>query len=400
MAEQIIARLLNQKESVLQWLVLDNAITKSIQQGTLQDLAQSAGDNLVTLLYPASEVLLLGIDLPVKSNSQIKKALPFALEDLLADDVETYHSVWHRQPKDKVYVALLNHDKFKACLESFQQAGIKIDSVYPETLCLPYLPETCSIFMDDQQAVLRSGKGLGGGMDREMLPIMLDKIRLENPTLHALQVWSVDDSPQDWSDLPVDIRYHKVDSLLSLLASGIATIDTHYNLLTGSFERKQSSGWQWKKWLPAIGVIIFAALLQTGLLVNRYWQQQAELVAVEAQTLSLFKQTFPEVKRLVNIKVQADQALIDLRKNSASQGSLFMSLLYQTGTVLNANPGYKLQQLDFINDLLHIQLTVPDSNQLEQLKQQLEGSNQLSVKVQSAEAGKNGMEVHFEIKQK
>ena len=138
-----------------------------------------------------------------------------------------------------------------------------------------------------------------------------------------------------------------------------------------------------------MGVIIFATLLQTGFLVNRYWQQQAELSAVESQTLSLFKQTFPEVKRLVNIKVQADQALIDLRKNSASQGSLFMSLLYQTGIVLNANPSYKLQQLDFINDLLQIQLTVPDSNQLEQLKQQLEGSNQLSVKLQSAEAGKN-----------
>ena len=129
MAEQIIARLLNQKESVLQWLMLDNAIAKEMQQGTLQDLAQSAGDNLVTLLYPASEILLLGIELPVKSNSQIKKALPFALEDLLADDVETYHSVWHRQPKDKVYVALVNHDKFKTCLESFQHAGIKIDSV-------------------------------------------------------------------------------------------------------------------------------------------------------------------------------------------------------------------------------------------------------------------------------
>jgi general secretion pathway protein L len=400
MAEQIIARLLNQKESVLQWLMLDNAIAKEMQQGTLQDLAQSAGDNLVTLLYPASEILLLGIELPVKSNSQIKKALPFALEDLLADDVETYHSVWHRQPKDKVYVALVNHDKFKTCLESFQHAGIKIDSVYPETLCLPYLPDTCSIFLDDQQAVLRSGKGLGGGMDREMLPIMLDKIRLENPHLHALQVWSVEESPQDLSDLPVDINYHKVDSLLSLLVSGVATVDTHYNLLTGSFERKQSLGWQWKKWLPAMGVIIFATLLQTGFLVNRYWQQQAELSAVESQTLSLFKQTFPEVKRLVNIKVQADQALIDLRKNSASQGSLFMSLLYQTGIVLNANPGYKLQQLDFINDLLQIQLTVPDSNQLEQLKQQLEGSHQLLVKVQSAEAAKNGMEVHFEIKQK
>ncbi len=400
MAEQIIARFLNQIESDLQWLVLDNSIDKEIQQGTLQDLAQSAGESPVTLLYPASEILLLGLDLPVKTNNQIKKALPFALEDLLADDVETYHSVWHRQPKDKVYVALVSREKFKTCLARFQKAGIKIDSVYPETLCLPYQEGVCSLFIDGKQAVLRSGKGLGGGIDREMLPIMLDKMRIENPTLHSLHVWSVDESPQDLSHFPMGITYHQVDSILSLFVQGIATIDTQYNLLTGSFGRQQGSEWELTKWVPAIGVIIFTVLLQTGFLVNNYWQQQSELAALEAQTLSLFKQTFPEVKRLVNIKVQADQELIELRKNNASSGSLFMRLLYQTGEVLNANLGYKLLKLNFINDQLQVQLTLPDNNQVEQIKQQLESSNRMLVKILSTESDKNGVEVLFEIKQK
>ena len=113
MAEQIIARFLSHKDMLLQWLVLDHSNTGEIQQGTLQDLAQTAGENLVTLLYPAAEVLLLDIDLPVKSNKQIKKALPFALEELLADEMETYHLVWHRQVKGKVYVAAVNQEKFK-----------------------------------------------------------------------------------------------------------------------------------------------------------------------------------------------------------------------------------------------------------------------------------------------
>ena len=152
--------------------------------------------------------------------------------------------------------------------------------------------------------------------------------------------------------------------------------------------------------MPAIGVIIFTVLLQTGFLVNNYWQQQSELAALEAQTLSLFKQTFPEVKRLVNIKVQADQELIELRKNNASSGSLFMRLLYQTGEVLNANLGYKLLKLNFINDQLQVQLTLPDNNQVEQIKQQLESSNRMLVKILSTESDKNGVEVLFEIKQK
>ena len=77
-----------------------------------------------------------------------------------------------------------------------------------------------------------------------------------------------------------------------------------------------------------------------------------------------------------------------------------MRLLYQTGAVLNANLGYKLLKLNFINDQLQVQLTLPDNNQVEQIKQQLESSNHLLVKVVSTEADKNGVEVHFEIKQK
>ena len=82
------------------------------------------------------------------------------------------------------------------------------------------------------------------------------------------------------------------------------------------------------------------------------------------------------------------------------QGSQFMQLLYQTGEVLATNPDFKLRQLDFVNNLMQLQLTAADISQIEQLKQQLESNNALSITVQSAEAGPNGVEAHLEIKQK
>jgi general secretion pathway protein L len=170
--------------------------------------------------------------------------------------------------------------------------------------------------------------------------------------------------------------------------------------LSGSFEKQNKSAWQGKKWLPSIGLIVFTALLQMGFLVYNYSQKKSELAVLETQTQNLFKQTFPEVKRIVNIKVQADQALMELRKNTNSKGSSFMSLLYETGEVLNANVGYKLKQLDFLNDQLQIQLTIPDISQVDQIKQQLEAGQQLLVKIKSEEANQDGVEVHFEIKHK
>ena len=400
MAEQIITRLLKYNDTSLQWLLIDNLQIGVLQQGTLQELAKSSENKPVTLLLPASEVLLLALELPVKTNSQINKALPFALEDLLADDVENYHSVWQKQPDGKIFVALTNHEKFKACLARFENAGISIASVYPESLCLSSQESCCSLVIEGQQAILRHNKYLGAGIDLDMLPIILDKVLKENPELCVLNSWSVDDLSLDVPSHTIDINYHKVDSILGLLALGVATLGSSYNLLAGNFEIKNNAEWQGKKWLPALGLIVVAGLLQMGFLGYSYGQKKSELAVLEAQSQDLFKQTFPQIKRIVNIKVQAEQALIELSKNTSSKASPFMSLLYETGTVLNANVGYKLKQLDFINDLLQVQLTVPDIGQLEQIKQQLEDNPQLSVKIQSEEANKDGVEVHFEIKRK
>ena len=400
MTKKIIVRWLKQNDTTLQWLIVDDTQPSKLQQGTLQDLAKSAENQSVTLLLPASEVLLLGLALPVKSNSQIKKALPFALEDLLVDEVETYHSVWHKQPDGKVYVALTNHDKFKVCLASFENAGITLDSVYPESLCLPYQEHSCTLVIDGQQAILRHNKFLGAGFDRDMLPIILDKVLVENSALNTINSWSVDALSLDIQEHTIDIYHHKVDSILPFLATGVATLDSACNLLSGSFEKQNKSAWQGKKWLPSIGLIVFTALLQMGFLVYNYSQKKSELAVLETQTQNLFKQTFPDVKRIVNIKVQADQALMELRKNTNSKGSSFMSLLYETGEVLNANVGYKLKQLDFLNDQLQIQLTIPDISQVDQIKQQLEASQRLLVKIKSEEANQDGVEVHFEIKHK
>jgi general secretion pathway protein L len=400
MAEQIIARLISDQDVCVQWFLVNNAMPTEIQQGTLQDLAVSAKDCQVTLLLPASEVLLLAVDLPVKSNSQITKALPFALEDLLADDVETYHLIWHRQSTNKVYVAAINRDKFQTCLSRFQDIGINLNKVYPETLCLPYQEQSCSLVIDRHHAILRNGQWLGGGIDVEVLPAMLDKLLAEAPELQLLQVWDVN-APAQWlSELSINKDYQQPDSILQILQVGALKLGDEFNLLTGSFGRKNTVDWQWQKWLPALGIILLAALIQTGTLLTAYWHQKTELAVLETTTLELFKQTFPDVKRIVNIKVQADQQVTELKKQHVGKGSQFMQLLYQTGEVLGTNPDFQLRQLDFANNVMQLQFTAADISQIEQFKQQLESSSVLSVTVQSAEAGQNGVEAHLEIKQK
>ncbi len=400
MADQILARLINQDNEAAQWLSLNNATPSEPQQGTLQELAKFAKNKQVTLLLSASDVLLLGLDLPVKSTSQINKALPFTLEELLADEVETYHLAWYRQPKDKVYVAAINHEKFQACLSRFQELDIELTGVYPETLCLPYEDQGCSILVDQQNAILRTGQWLGGGFDVEVLPVLVDKLIAENPQLQALQIWRTRPTEPFLCDLPINKTHHEIDSPLRLFQVGAAKLSEGLNLLSGKYSRKTTVDLQWRKWLPALAVFGLAAFIQTGILLKNYWSLKTELAALETQTLALFRQSFPEVSRIVNIKVQAEQQLADLKKQQPGNGSRFMRLLHITGEILGSNSGFHLQQLDFANDLLQLKLTAPEVSQLEQFKQQLEANNELSVKILSAESTQNDLEAHLEIREK
>ncbi|MFA5984152.1 MAG: type II secretion system protein GspL [Methylococcaceae bacterium] len=397
MNERYLARW--RPDDSVEWLLLDTA-DAHIQRGSLQDMAEAVLDKPVTLLMSAVDILLLVLELPVKSPSQIAKALPFALEDLLADEVENYHLVSYKQ-QDKVFVAATSKFTFESYLAPFKAAGLNISHVYPLALCLPSQAQYVTVLVDGDEVVWRYDTWLGGGIEQTMLPNVAEKLVHSQSGLLGLNILQLDvgHTLTDISGLPVNQMDH-IAEVLPVLANGVAQLGQRFNLLVGPYRPANTGPWQWRLAIPVVAVVVLAMVLQTGTLYYGYWQQKARLATIETQTEALFKDTFPDIKRIVNIKVQAEQQLAELGKQQTRLGSQFMRLLYQTGSTLSAQPGFQLKQLEFVNDSLQLQLSAPDISQLEQFKQQLESNKALQVKIQSAEAGQNSVEVHLEIKQK
>ena len=76
-----------------QWLVVD-AFGNSmglVQSGTLMDAAASASGRRLRVCVPGSAVLLLHANIPSSNTQKILQAVPFALEDRLAQDVDNLH---------------------------------------------------------------------------------------------------------------------------------------------------------------------------------------------------------------------------------------------------------------------------------------------------------------------
>jgi len=395
MADTLLVRFSQDGQECPEWLEAENRAQQP-QTGSWQELAAAVQQRRVVLLLPASAVLLLEVELPVKNPGQLKKALPYALEDLLAEDVENYHLAWFGLPQNKVAVAAIAHETMQAYMTACRQAQLEPDAVYPETLLLPYQPGECSLLIEAGQAVIRNGVWQGGGVDAEFLPQLLDKLLAEQPECWRLNIWT-GPSAAALPALSLEAVYQPGVAGLQVYAAN-GELPQALNLLTGPYALKTNRDIAWRSYLPALVLLLIGLGVQSAALLSANWRQQAELSRLEAQTLELFKQSFPEIKRIVNVKVQAEQQLAELKKLGSRSGGGFLRILQQAGGVLKDYPAFQLSKINYQNGILQLQLSGGDLGQLEQLKQQL--PQELQVKILSADSGANGVEAHLEISER
>ncbi len=384
MSEPIMARVVDEG---YEWLDSESVN----RQGNLQELAQAVGNHPVTMLLPATDVLLIELNLPISSPRQLQKALPFALEDYLAYDLEMYYWVWSKQAGDKVAVAAIAHEKLVAYLQQFNEAGIKLQSVYAETLFLPVLDDVISILLDRNHAIVRFSAWHGGGIDQDFLPRFIENTLPDHSRIHLM-----------YTEPCAELIWPKSLSINSeVIPSAMAVLrpdkKMELNLLSGIYKPDQPSNVSWKAWIPAVALIMLAALIQYGSAFMAYRHSQTQLAELENTNRQLFKQTFPQIKRIVNIKTQAEQELLALRKQQGNGGSVYLRLLFQTGQVLSQDPSLQLQSLDYINGMLSLHLRGTGVAQVEGFKQQMEQNQQIKVTIQSAETDNLGVSAHIDI---
>lgn len=385
MAEPIIARVFDDIEDCCEWSDL------AVRQGSLQQLAQAAANTAVILLLPATEVLLIELTLPIASHRQLNKALPYALEDYLANDLEDYHWVWSKQPGDKVAVAAIAHHKLASWLKRFNEAGIKLQGVYAETLFVPIHENSVSILLDRNRAILRFSQWHGGGIDRDFLPAFIANTLTERT---KIQLWhSQPCADLNWPE-QLTVNSEAIASALSLLRPDHKN---ELNLLAGIYSPDRPGNIRWKTWLPAAILMLFASLIHYGTALTSYRHSQTQLAELESANRQLFKQTFPQIKRIVNIKAQAEQELLALRKNRGNNGSIYLRLLYQSGQILSQDPLLQLHALEFMDGVLSLHLTGTGIAQIENFKQLMEKNPGVKVNIQSAETGNNGLSAHIDI---
>lgn len=128
-------------------------------------------DGPATILVPTESVLLLAVDLPLSSRAKRLDALPFAIEDRIADPIDAVHLALGAEIAPKRYlVGVVRHDVMAAWVETADAAGLGHAAIVPDALALPVPVEGAwSVDLAGNRAVVRAGDGSGFALNASML---------------------------------------------------------------------------------------------------------------------------------------------------------------------------------------------------------------------------------------
>ena len=168
MAELFVLRLGRQPDRQVGWLVADDDGTRRSPPaaGTLEEASAAVQGRPVIVLVPATEALTMTVDLPIRRGPRLLAALPYALEEQIATDVETMHfAAGDKRESGRRPVAAISRDALDAWLESLSEVGIQPWKVVPENYGLARIPGTMSVLIDDDCVMFNDGEDLEFALD-------------------------------------------------------------------------------------------------------------------------------------------------------------------------------------------------------------------------------------------
>ena len=105
----------------------------------------------VLLLIPNRDVMLSTLTIPSANKKQLLRAVPFALEDSLAEDLDTLHFAIHKQSaSNETDVAVINHQRIGLYTALLREYKITPYYVLPQLLAQHYQKDSWSILQKSQ----------------------------------------------------------------------------------------------------------------------------------------------------------------------------------------------------------------------------------------------------------
>jgi general secretion pathway protein L len=384
MADWLLIRIGNDPGTV-DYLAADGAgrILETLRSGSLVDAAHHQAGRRICVLAPASDVLLTDAEVPVKSGTRYQQIVPFALEEQLAEDIESLHFAVGKRAGDatRVPVAVVSRALIDGWLNHLRDAGIAPEYLYADSSLVPENPGQAVLVLSGDSVILRAADKAPVTLPLTALTEALELLRAA-PALatefggRGLVVYAGEAEWQQYGATIEAVRGEFEGLSVQLLPDGPLGLfaqslpgTTAINLLQGSYAPASPLGGGFKAWRVAAAMLV-------GLLVLHGIGSAAQLMMLkrterrlDASIGETFQQAMPGEHNSSNARRRMEARMASLQGSTDSSGLLAM--LSAVAQARSGASGTAVQALSYRQGTLELQVTAPGAAALDRISQQL-----------------------------
>ena len=342
----------------------------------------------ILLLIPNNDIVLTSISIPSKNKKQLLQAIPYALEDTLAEDIEELHFAIHKNEDDpETQVAIINHALLESYIGLLKREGITTHFVLPQLLTQASAKDAWSInkWDDDSSTVsIRLDDFSGFNCDQSMLEVFLEQHKAQQPSVIYSNL-EINQLPETLQELPLE----RFDSNSASYNSVVNSLPL--NLIIGFVSRTQGSSVNFKAWRPAL---VLGSLLAVTWIGIFEWQNNALLQEKNQLTLAIentFTTAFPK-SRIVDPAQQMTVKLAQLKKNVKQTVTSPLPLISDISPLLKDYKDITLKEIRYKENELVFVMQSPNLTRLETFKKDAIKKSGLQVDIKNSTTTANKVE--------
>jgi len=357
----------------------------------------------VVLLVPTSLVLNISCEVPGRNAAQVRRALPFAVEEFVASDIEMMHVAAGEIARGgTVRSQIVERTILDGWLNALHSIGIRPGYALSDAEMLPGSAGHSTLLFDGDEVLMKNVDS-AACVDAENLEFVLGPFIEGGGEESVIETINGEVDPLSVAQLPPDVEFSATtlsesESVLGYLAGLWQTrgplADNAINLLQGEYSvRMHASGGssRWRNVALIAAAWFGIALLALG---ARGFYSDHEAGRLKASSEALYKDIYPETQR---IPPDIKRDVLFRMGDGGSAGSDFVPMIGQLAEHITADVSVRSFNFQGSRDELSTELVLPGFDALDNLKDKLTRAG-VAVEISSADQQSDGVHARLRLR--
>ena len=388
------------------WVLCNDAgeLTSKINSGPLVDMRELTLTHIPVVLLNSQCLHINELQLPTQNLQKMLKAVPYAIEEFIADDIENIHFVVAKANSAACVVGI-DKATLQSVIDDFQAADIFIEKIIPDTLCLSANKQQWVALNYHSHSYLQTDTLNGMMVPHDVLAYIVESKLDDDATVKPEKILLFSESENTAVFELESLVKHNIEIInISYNTHPLVVFCGNYrqalplNLLQHDFKVKSKSAGYWQHWRLAAALAGTWLILHLGVTAFQYNQIKQENMLVKNQIEKIYKTAFPKSRKINNPRRKMEQKLKQLKISSGNTSSGLLYMLKKSFNGLNQETrDITFQSITFRNNRMDIGLDSKNLQAIENLNKKLNLNKEIKSEISSSSSEKNKVKGNLRI---